>query len=151
MAKQKEFNLVKYVYGRLFAEQFLGESSEGCLFEETSKIYSWKGILHWLKKEGYILDFVISNVDEKKSVVAFRFNRQRTMYDYYLKAIERNLKKSSLSVVPMSELIEKKECDDFDAQYNMPVEYISVADRCLAELNKKIIEELSKQNNDNAA
>ena len=151
MSETKKFNLVKYVYGRLFAEQFLGGNAEGCLFEETSKIYSWKGILHWLKKEGYIFDFVISNVDEKKSVVAYKFNRQRTMYDWYLQAIERNLKKNSLGIVPMGELIEQKAYDEFEAQYNMPVEYIQRADRCLAELNKKIMEELANQQADTDA
>ena len=152
MSETKKFNLVKYVYGRLFAEQFLGGNAQGCLFEETSKIYSWKGILYWLKKEGYIFDFVIANVDEKKSVVTYKFNRQRTMYEYYLQAIERNLKKSDLGITPMGELIEQKAFDDFEAQYKMPVEYIQVADRCLAELNRKIVEELEKsQKQDKAA
>ncbi|GEM_PF-3570935 len=72
-------------------------------------------------------------------------NRQRTMYEYYIKAIERNLKKNELGITPMSELIEQKAFDDFEAQYKMPVEYIQRADRCLADLNKQIMEELAKQ------
>ena len=132
--KTKKFNLLKYVYGRLFAEQFLGKNAEGLLIEDTSKIYSWQGILYWMKKEGY-----------KKSVLAFKFNRQKTMYDYYIKAIERNLNKNSINIIPMGELIEQKAYDDFEAQYNMPVEYIERADRCLADLNKQIAEEFEKQ------
>ena len=143
--KTKKFNLLQYVYGRLFAEQFAGKNAEGLLIEDTSKIYSWQGILYWLKKEGYIFGFNISNLNEKKSVLAFKFNRQKTMYEYYIKAIERNLLKNSINIIPMGELIEQKNYDDFEAQYKMPVEYIDRADRCLAELNKKIEEELEKQ------
>ena len=143
--KTKKFNLLQYVYGRLFAEQFLGKNAEGLLIEDTSKIYSWQGILYWMKKEGYIFGFNISNLSEKKSVLAFKFNRQKTMYDYYIKAIERNLNKNSINIIPMGELIEQKAYDDFEAQYNMPVEYIERADRCLADLNKQIMEELAKQ------
>ena len=43
----------------------------------------------------------------------------------------------------MSELVEQKAIDDFEAQYKMPVEYIERADRCLADLNKQIMEELA--------
>ena len=143
--KTKKFNLLQYVYGRLFAEQCLTGKDEGLLIDESSKIYSWQGILYWLKKEGYILGFAIRNVDETKSVIAYKFNRQRTMYEYYIKAIERNLKRNELGITPMSELIEQKAFDDFEAQYKMPVEYIERADRCLADLNKQIMEELAKQ------
>ena len=141
--KTKKFNLLQYVYGRLFAEQCLTGKAEGLLIEETSKIYSWQGILYWLKKEGYILGFAIRNVDETKSVIAYKFNRQRTMYEYYIKAIERNLRKNELGITPMSDLVEQKAIDDFEAQYKMPVEYIERADRCLADLNKQIMEELA--------
>ncbi len=144
MSESKKFNLVKYIYGRLFAEQFLNGNAYGCILEETSKIYSWKGVLYWLKKEGYIFDFSIANVNSEKSVLVYKFNRQRTMYDYYLKAIERSLKKNGLEIVPMGELTDNKELSDFEAHFNLPVEYIEVADRCLAELNKKITDELKK-------
>ena len=144
MSETKKFNLVNYVYGRLYSEQFLGKDSQGFLFEESKKIYSWVGILFWLKKERYIIDFEISNVDEKKSVIAYKFNRQNTMNEWYLKAIERKLKKNSLEIIPMGELIEQKSYDEFEAQYKMPVEYIDVADRCLQELNKRIAEDLQK-------
>lgn len=149
--KNKKFNLLQYVYGRLFAEQCLTQKAEGLLIDETSKIYSWQGILYWLKKEDYILGFAIRNVDETKSVIAYKFNRQKTMYEYYTKVIERNLRKNDLGITPMSELIEQKAIDDFEAQYKMPVEYIQKADRCLAELNKQILEELEKQTKENKA
>ncbi len=143
--KTKKFNLLQYVYGRLFAEQFLGKNAEGLLIEDTSKIYSWQGVLYWMKKEGFIFGFNISNLSEKKSVLAFKFNRQKTMYDCYIKAIKRKLNKNSINIIPMGELIEQKDYDDFEAQYNMPVEYIERADRCLADLNKQIAEEFEKQ------
>jgi len=55
------------------------------------------------------------------------------------------LKRNELGIVPMSELVEQKAVDDFEAQYKMPVEYIERADRCLADLNKQIMDELAKQ------
>ena len=64
------------------------------------------------------------------------------MYEPYLKAIERNLKKDSLAIEPMGDLIEKKAVDDFTAQFKYPVEYIDVADRCLKELNENIRKEI---------
>lgn len=149
MAKEKKFNLLRYVYGRLYAGQYYGGNAVGFVFEETDKIYSWKGILHWLKKETNIFDFVIKNVDDKHSIIVYKFNRQKLMYEYYIKGIENNLKKLSLSIEPMCDLIEKKAYDDFEAQYQKPVEYIQVADRCLYELNQKIMQEL--QNGDKAA
>ena len=38
MSETKKFNLVNYVYGRLYSEQFLGKDSQGFLFEESKKI-----------------------------------------------------------------------------------------------------------------
>lgn len=44
----------------------------------------------------------------------------------------------------MGDLIDKKAYDEFEAQYKKPVEYITAADRCLKELNEKIMESLRK-------
>ncbi len=145
MAKSKEFNLFSYVYGRLYAEQYFDKEGIGYLFESSNKIYSWIGILYWLKKENYLIEFNIGNADYNTSVITYRFNRQHLTNEYYLKAIERNLKKNaSLDIEPMGDLIQKKAYDEFAAQYNKPVEYIEAADRCLKELNQKISEELEK-------
>ena len=144
MEKTKKFNLIQYVYGRLFAEQFTGKDGIGCLFEESHKVYDWKGILYWLKKEGYIFDYQIGNVDYNHSVIVFKFNRQRVTYEYYIKGIERRLKQNSLAIEPIGDLIDRKAYDEFEAQYNKPVEYIEAADRCLKELNEKLTEELTK-------
>lgn len=143
-SNKKKFNLLQYVYGRLFAEQCLTQKAEGLLIDKTTKIYSWQGILYWLKKEGYIFGFAIRNVDETNSVIAYKFNRQQTMYEYYTKGIERNLQKNQLNITPMRELIEQKAFDDFEAQYKLPVEYIARIDRCVADLNQQITEELEK-------
>ena len=139
---KKPFNLLKFVYAKLFSQQCLCLNAQSCIFEQTSKIYSWTSVLCWLKKQGYVYDFKIKNVDEDKSVLAYKFNRQKLMYEPYLKAIERNLKKDSLAIEPMGDLIEKKAVDDFTAQFKYPVEYIDVADRCLKELNEDIRKEI---------
>ena len=110
---KKPFNLLKFVYAKLFSQQCLCLNAQSCIFEQTSKIYSWTSVLCWLKKQGYVYDFKIKNVDEDKSVLAYKFNRQKLMYEPYLKAIERNLKKDSLAIEPMGDLIEKKAVDDF--------------------------------------
>ena len=103
------------------------------IIEDTSKIYSWKGILCWLKKEGYIFGFKIANLNEQKSVLVYKFNRQQLTCQRYVKGIE------------------QKKYDEFEAQYKMPVEYIERADRCLADLNKQILEELEKQTSNKQA
>lgn len=144
MAKSKEFNLFSYVYGRLYAEQYFKKEPIGYLFETSKKIYSWEGILYWLKKEGHLIEYHIGNVDFNTSVITYKFNRQNLTNKYYLQAIEKNLKKNSLQIEPMGDLINKKAYDEFEAQYKKPVEYIAAADRCLKELNQKISEELEK-------
>ena len=144
MANSREFNLFSYVYGRLFAEQYFGKDGTGCLFETSQKIYSWQGVLYWFKKEGYLLEYQIGNADYNHSVIAYKFNRQKTTFERYIKAIERSLKKNSLEIEPMGDLIEKRAYNEFEAQYKKPVEYLDVADRCLKELNEKIMEQLRK-------
>ena len=149
--RTKQFNLFTYVYGRLYQEQYFRKNAEGLIIEDTSKIYSWKGILCWLKKEGYIFGFKIANLNEQKSVLVYKFNRQQLTCQRYVKGIERNLKRNSINIIPMGELIEQKKYDEFEAQYKMPVEYIERADRCLADLNKQILEELEKQTSNKQA
>ena len=145
MSETKKFNFVKYVYGKLFLIQYFESDGCGCFIDKTPKVYSWMGVIHWLKKEGYIIDFAMKNVSKERTAFAYQFNRQKTMYEWYLNAIERSLKKNSISFVPMSELIEKKDMDDFEAQFKVPVEQVEIADRCLAELNRKITEELENK------
>ncbi|MBR1775952.1 hypothetical protein IJ750_02620 [bacterium] len=142
MENTKKFNPFRYVYGRLYAAQFIGKDGIGFVFEESQKVYSWQGILYWFKKEGYIFDYQIGNVNYDTSVIAFKFNRQRITFEYYIKGVERSLKKNSLAIEPMGDLIERKAYDEFESQYNKPVEYIEAADRCLSELNKMLMKEL---------
>lgn len=150
MQKSKKFNLFSYVYGRLFAEQYFEKDGIGHLFETSKKVYSWEGILYWLKKEGHLFDYHIGNVDFNMSVITYKFNRQNLTNMFYIQAIERNLKKNSLAVEPMGDLIDKKAYDEFEAQYKKPVEYIAAADRCLKELNQKIMESLRKATPDSS-
>ena len=106
--------------------------------------------MYWLKKEGHLFDYHIGNVDFNMSVITYKFNRQNLTNMFYIQAIERNLKKNSLAVEPMGDLIEKKAYDEFEAQYKKPVEYIVAADRCLKELNQKIMESLRKATPDSS-
>ena len=146
MTNSKDFNLFSYVFTKLYEEQFYEKDGIGFVFGKSKDVYSWFGILFWLKKEQYIWEFNIINVNDDTSVVAYKFNRQKqeSKFDYIEQRITRKLGRYSLSIEPMGTLIEKKAYDEFEAQYNLPVEYIEKADRCLAELNKKIAEELAK-------
>lgn len=150
MAKSKEFNPFPYIMGRLFEEQYYEKDGIGYLFESTRKIYSWIAVLYWFKKENYIIEFSIKNVDDDNSVIVYKFNRQKqdSKFEYVIKKAEHKLKRYALSIEPMGDLIEAKAYDEFEAQYKMPVEYIEAADRCLKELNKKLSEELEKASND---
>ena len=155
MSKSKDFNLVPYVYGRLYAEQYYDKESIGVLYETSKKLYSWVGILYWLQKENYILAYEIKNVDEDTSVVTYKFNRNKTTYEGYIRKVERSLKANDTIITPMSEFIRQvdsekdrdKLLDGFEAQFKKPVEYIAPTDRCLKELNKKIMDELEQSNN----
>lgn len=157
MSNKKDFNLIPYVYGRLYAEQYYDKVGYGVLFEKSDKVYSWKGIFYWLKKEGYLVNYEVGNVDYDTSVVCFKFNRTKLTYEGYIRAVEKGLKKNELVVTPMSEFVQQldtekdrdKLVDGFEAQYKKPVEYIAPTDRCLKELNKKIMEELAKGENPN--
>lgn len=144
MSKAKKFNLLMYVYGRLFAQQALCNNCIGIIQESSAKIYSWVNILKWLQKEGYILEYTAKHSGKGECTLTYRFNRQKRLYEGYIRKIERNLKINSLAIEPTGDLVEEKNYDDFEAQYKKPVEYIKKEDRCVAELNQQIVEELEK-------
>ena len=99
-------------------------------FIPPAKIHSIGFILYNLKMmntyEGYKVIF--DKLAEYYSLYKLDVPLNDSMYEYYTKAIERNLKKNSLAIEPMSDLIAKKAYDELEAQYNLPVEYIDIVD-----------------------
>lgn len=126
MATNNKFNLLKYVYGRLYAGTF----ESNCVKEERRKIYSWIKPINWLKKEGYISYYKVEKVDEKYSIITYGFNHNKLMYEYYLKAIARNIQQC---FVPTGEAIYQKKIDSFEQErldkFEKAVEYIDKDDR----------------------
>lgn len=126
-----EFNLVKYIYGRLYAGTFEGST----VVLESKKVYSWINVLIWLKKNSYILSYRIIRQGDKAKIY-YVFNHQNKMYEYYLKGIERNINIYSLNKIPTGEIIGNKKVDDFEQErldkFQRPIERLDKEDhvRC---------------------
>lgn len=134
MAKKHEFNLLKYVYGRLYAGTFEGSSIK----EERKRLYSWIGSLKWLQEKGYIKNYRIIYVDKTYSTLTYEFNHKEKIYEYYLNGILRSLKVNALykctgeelhhdlPYLPIKKEIEKPSEfeQEFRNQCKKPVEYI---------------------------
>lgn len=120
-----KFNLVKYVYGRCY---------EAHLLNQPLKIKSqWKNVIKWLNTKNYITHLKL-NPD---NVIQFDFNTSDTMYEYYLRGIERNVKliknNADCGFVPMSEIIGECNVSEFEQErldsFKNAVEYINRNDR----------------------
>ena len=101
----KDFNPVKYVYGRFYAESL----NKGEVVFETWQYYKNRGIINWLRENDYIYNVKIDMSDKKYKKISFAFNTHKTMYDRYLKAIENNL---DTGFKPMSERVLPQKPDD---------------------------------------
>lgn len=149
---QKKFNLVKYVYGRVYAEYVASGKSQTFTLEDI-KTRDWKGILFWLKKNGNIGDFKYGEtLKDGFKVTISRFNDKELMYDYYLKAIERNVIKNQLGVTS-KEIAEANKSDiqdgDFenhvkDESKKRNIEKVSREDSTTSELNRELTKELAQ-------
>lgn len=85
----RNYNLHKYVYGRLFATAYKNQNSECYIIDNSSKIYSWGSFLRSFEKKNNIYWFQIKNIDESHSILTFAFNRNNIdeRYARYLDAI----------------------------------------------------------------
>lgn len=152
---QKKFNLVKYVYGRVYAE-YVASGKSDVFYIEDIKTRSWTGVLMWLKKNNHIKDFEFGKTLKDGFEVKFtKFNEENLMYDYYLKAIEKSTK---LKMASYQDGITGKEIaeiasegnpkpDSFDehvrdVKESTNVERVSREDSTTTELNKEITKEL---------
>lgn len=124
MANDYKFNLLKYVYGRLYAGTFEFNSVK----EKRSKIYTWFGVLKWLQEENYISDYKVKPIDKEYSVITYTFNKNKLMYEYYLKGIERSI---SQYIIPTGERFENTKPDkvneweeEYRNQFKALVEYV---------------------------
>ena len=145
---QKKFNLVKYVYGRIYSAYV--ESGECKTYTlEDVKTRSWVGILCWLKKNNHIEDFKFGKTLKDGFKVTFTgFNEKDMMYPYYLKAIKNRVMMDTKTVIARDKSSEE-ECP-FDGhivevreQQNR--ERIENSDRTTLELNREITKELVAQ------
>lgn len=86
MTQTKTFNLLKYVYGKLYE----GTWNNNSVVAENWKVNSWIGILSWLKKNNYIYNYSIQKIDNTHKIIKYAFNNENTMYKPYLRAIKYN-------------------------------------------------------------
>jgi hypothetical protein len=140
--KQKKFNLVSYVYGELYKQQYFSADCKGKVIAETWKIYSWRNVLNWLQKNKHISNFEIKNYDSDKSVLTYTFDRNNLTYPYYLKWIEKTYLINSTMIEPMGTIVDEKKVDELASPDKPFVEYVERADSTTAELNKQITKEL---------
>lgn len=149
---EKKFNLVKYVYGRIYAEYVANGKPQSFSIEDI-KSRSWTGIMYWLKKNNHIADFKYGEtLADGFKVTISQFNNDNLMYDYYLKAIERNVVKNQLGVTG-KEIAEANKPNTPDGEFETHVkdeakakrvERVAREDSTTAELNKQIAKELVK-------
>lgn len=136
MTNTYKFNLLKYVYGRLYAGTF----ECNCIKEERRKIYSWLKPLNWLKRENYISFYKVEVIDNKYSKITYWFNHNKLMYEYYLKAIARTCEQS---IIPTSENIVQRNMSDFEIEYESqfvkPTEKVSSEDHVRCKLTNEEI------------
>ena len=85
----QKINLLKYVYGRLFAIAYKSKNSECYIIANSSMIYSWGGFLRHFEKNNNIHWFQIKNIDESRSMLTYAFNSNNidARFSRYIKAI----------------------------------------------------------------
>ena len=139
---QKKFNLVRYVYGRIYSAYV--ESGECKTYTlEDVKTRSWVGILYWLKKNNHIEDFKFGTTLQDGFKVTFTgFNEKDIIYPYYLKAIKNRAMVDTKTVVARDKSPEE-ECP-FEGRIVIR-ERIENDDRTTLELNREITKELVAQ------
>lgn len=105
----KDFNLVKYVYGRFYAESLY----KGEVIFKSYQFYKYRNIINWLKNNDYIYNVKLDLTDKEFKRIKFSFNTHKTMYDRYLKGIENNI---GLDFKPMGERIIPQKEDDMKSE-----------------------------------
>lgn len=134
MTNSNNSNLLKYVYGRLYA----GTYERNCVKETRRKIYSWLKPLNWLKREGYIAHYKVEVIDKEYSIITYAFNHNKLMYEKYLKAIDRNVQQC---IIPTGENVVNANIEEFEqeriAQFKKPIEHIAHEDKVCRKLTLK--------------
>ena len=145
---KKKFNLVRYVYGRIYAAYLESGACRTYTLEDINT-RRWAGIFCWLKKNNHIEDFKFGTTLQDGFKVTFTgFNEKDIIYPYYLKAIKNRAMVDTKTVVARDKSSEE-ECP-FDGhiveireQQNR--ERIENSDRTTLELNREITKELVAQ------
>lgn len=89
--QRKRNNYFSYAYGQIYAGYLKSGKAE--TFKVTNvAVREWRGILGWLKKKQYIVDFKLGNtVETAAELEVTGFNDEDKMFEKYLEAIERNV------------------------------------------------------------
>ena len=139
---QKKFNLVRYVYGRVYAAYLESGACRTYTLEDVNT-RRWAGIFYWLKKNKHIEDFKFGTTLQDGFKVTFTgFNEKDIIYPYYLKAIKNRAMVDTKTVVARDKSPEE-ECP-FDGRIVIR-ERIENSDRTTLELNREITKELVAQ------
>ena len=145
---KKKFNLVRYVYGRIYASYLESGACRTYTLEDINT-RRWVGIFCWLKKNNHIEDFKFGTTLQDGFKVTFTgFNEKDIIYPYYLKAIKNRAMVDTKTVVARDKSSEE-ECP-FDGHIvevreEKNRERIENSDRTTLELNREITKELVAQ------
>ena len=139
---QKKFNLVRYVYGRVYAAYLESGACRTYTLEDINT-RRWAGIFYWLKKNGYIEDLKFGTTLQDGFKVTFTgFNEKDIIYPYYLKAIKNR------AMVDKTTLVARENSPEEECPFEGSIvikERIENDDRATLELNRKITKELVAQ------
>ena len=136
-----KFNMVKYVYGRLYAGTFEGNKT----LVTAKKFHSWVNVLDWLQKNNYIYSYKVKVLTNKNREINYIFNKNQIMYERYLNAIK---KSCDQSFIPGGEYTENNAQNlgqpEFEDQFSDPIERISYDDRVRRTLTTEEMQPLQK-------
>ena len=139
---KKKFNLVRYVYGRIYAAYLESVASRTYTLEDINT-RRWAGIFCWLKKNNHIEDFKFGTTLQDGFKVTFTgFNEKDIIYPYYLKAIKNRAMVDTKTVVARDKSSEE-ECP-FEGRIVIR-ERSENDDRTTLGLNREITKELIAQ------
>lgn len=87
MSEQKDFNLLRFIYGELYLCS--RNKTVATTTIETWQYYSWRRILDWLVSHKHISAVKVERVDTTHRRISYIFNDKNLMYQPYLVYLQR--------------------------------------------------------------
>lgn len=87
MSEQKEFNLLRFIYGELYLCS--RNKTVATITIDTWKYYSWRRILDWLVSHKHISAVKVERVGAMQRRISYIFNDNNLMYQPYLVYLQR--------------------------------------------------------------